>query len=122
MLFCHDRCSAFNSEYLEFEVLHFQIVGLDKQTGDEGANVLAVLTASMRACAREAAKNVFFGLWLYHPHPIVDFALTVEVLSLHYAAQDAAKAALIGSNIPFGSESGHCLRRHEGGHPAQKGC
>ena len=95
MLFCHDRCSAFNSEYLEFEVLHFQIVGLDKQTGDEGANVLAVLTASMRACAREAAKNVFFGLWLYHPHPIVDFAVTVEILCLHHAAQDAAKPALL---------------------------
>ena len=95
MLFCHDRCSAFNSEYLEFEVLHFQIVGLDKQTGDEGANVLAVLTASMRACAREASKNVFFGLWLYHPHPIVDFAVTVEILCLHHAAQDAAKPALL---------------------------
>ena len=38
-------------------------------------------------CAREAAKNVFFGRLLYHPRPIVDFAIiNVEFLCLHYAA------------------------------------
>ena len=75
------------SEHLEFNVLHFQIVGLDKQTGDEGANVFAVLTGGIRACAREAAKNVFYSLWLYHPHPIVYFAVTIEILLLHYISK-----------------------------------
>ena len=75
----------------------------------------------MSACAHEAAKNVIFSLRLYNQHLIVDFAVTVDVLYLHCAAQDVAQGAPFGSRIPMVPDSGHAFGRDHAGDPAQKG-
>ena len=68
-----------------------------KQTGDKLANVFAVLSSGMLGlagwCARSWKNNVIFFLWIDGPHLIVDFGATVEISSLHHAAQLTSKAA-----------------------------
>ena len=55
------------------------------------------------------------SLRLYNPHLIVDFAVTVDVLCLHCAAQDAVQGAPLGSSIPMVPDSGHALGRDHAG-------
>ena len=57
LIFCHDQRSATNTEHHFFDVLHFQIPCLGKQTGNNLANMFSVLSAGTLAGACEVANN-----------------------------------------------------------------